>query len=146
MTKVLIGSLVFVLSTCSFAFSQQAASPTIMRLDTTEKFNTAAAKWTERTGKIVGVSLSTAVPASMNVTTFYNTLDTWPTIKLIVTPVPPRDYVVMLNGTRKNSTEQGEYIVPKGTMVQLVVSRPSIPVCKWTQRVVRDEQVICRLP
>jgi hypothetical protein len=74
------------------------------------------------------------------------TLDTWPTIKLVVMPVPPRDYVVMLNGSRKNATEQSEYIVPRGTVVELVVSRPDMKPCEWKERVVKDELVTCRLP
>jgi hypothetical protein len=145
MTRLWLGAGILV-TTCGAGIAQQAPTAAIMRLDTTEQFSAAATRWSERTGKVVGVLPATVTQVGMDLMVFEKTLDTWPTIKLIVVPTPPRDYVVMLNGVRKKTTERSEYIVPPGTMVELVVTRVDIPPCTWKHRVDTDQQVTCPLP
>jgi hypothetical protein len=55
----------------------------------------------------------------------------FPTIKISVTPAPPRDYSVMINGENCPATEKSEYKVMPGASTVRVM-RPARPVCEWS--------------
>jgi hypothetical protein len=101
--------------------------------------------WSKKTGKVIAVPVVIGA-ASFDVKNLYNELDSWPFIKLVVVPTPPRDYSIKINGKSMPATERSEYAVPVGTNVQMIVTRSDYQPCSWNGRVVKNEQVVCRLP
>jgi len=104
--------------------------------------------WIKRTGRIIVTPepLSTATAAFDIKAIILKELDSWPVIKLVVVPSPPRDYSITINGNSFPATERSEYAVSPGTNVKMIVTRSDYPPCRWDGRVIKNEQVICRLP
>jgi hypothetical protein len=73
-------------------------------------------------------------------------LEMFPNIRLVVQPVPPRDYIVEINDERYPATESGLYGVAPGT-VKVRVLRGTKPPCSWAGTVARgaDQVVSCNL-
>jgi hypothetical protein len=72
-------------------------------------------------------------------------LETFPTIRIVVQPAPPRDYSVVINGEECPATEQGVYKVPGG-WVDVRVERPGKPPCVWKGPLLKGKQeVACQL-
>jgi hypothetical protein len=67
------------------------------------------------------------------------TLERFPNIRLVVQPVPPRDYTVHINGQRYEATERGLYGVAPGR-VGVRVIRETKPPCAWEGMVLRDSE------
>lgn len=53
-----------------------------------------------------------------------------PRIKITVEPIPPIDYVILINGNLERTTEQGEYLVDEG-LTQVLVHRGEREDCTW---------------
>lgn len=68
-----------------------------------------------------------------------------PTVHVIVSPVPPRDYVVGINGKDYEASEESKYGFSPGTRVELIVKRGSMPPCVHKLVVTKDETVRCEL-
>lgn len=71
-------------------------------------------------------------------------LNKLPTIFVVVTPVPPRDYRISINGQDVQVTDKSEYGVPRGK-VKVSVIRSGKPPCTWagTLRGSQNETVNC---
>lgn len=67
-----------------------------------------------------------------------------PVIHLVVSPVPPRDYTVVINGKQYEATEESKYGVQPGP-VELAVQRESRPPCTHKLVVEKDQTVHCRM-
>jgi hypothetical protein len=65
-----------------------------------------------------------------------------PVIHLVVSPVPPRDYAVTINGTRYQATEESKYGVQPGP-VELKVERDARTPCVHKIVVRQDQTVRC---
>ncbi len=66
----------------------------------------------------------------LSVDTTTSLLERFSTIKLVVKPVPPRDYKVIVNGEECPATEAGVYkVLPGESMVNAV--RTGRPKCEW---------------
>ena len=57
-------------------------------------------------------------------------LERMPRVKVVVEPVPPRDYVIQINGEEVPVTERGEYGVDPG-LVKVKVTRTGKADCQW---------------
>jgi hypothetical protein len=81
---------------------------------------------------------------TLNLTILDGWLERFPTIHLIVQPVPPRDYNVTINGEDCPTTERGLYKVPFGR-VEVRVERTGKPSCLWNGQLVdgRTQEVAC---
>jgi hypothetical protein len=68
------------------------------------------------------------------------------TIRLTVSPAPPRDYKVVINGEKCPTTERSTYLVPPGK-VSVAVSRTGKRPCAWAGTVIvaKEQTVECRL-
>jgi hypothetical protein len=66
-----------------------------------------------------------------------------PRIHLVVNPVPPRDYVVKINGREYPATPESMYGVAPGSSVEVVVTRGTLQPCERTLVVRKDETVTC---
>jgi hypothetical protein len=73
---------------------------------------------------------------------FRAVLDRLPVIHLIVSPVPPRDYSVTINGTHYEATEESKYGVRPGP-VELIVERGAIKPCLHKLVVHQDQTIRC---
>ena len=73
-------------------------------------------------------------------------LQSYPTVHVVVDPVPPRDYKVSINGDDCPPTEKGVYKVPSGN-VQVSVTRPNKTPCSWTGNLSdgREQLIQCSL-
>jgi hypothetical protein len=140
---VLITGLILGLSAAALA---QDVRPAVMRLDTKEKVLNAVEEWSKATGKVVASPSSVFQADFSSAAALHAGLDKWPIIKLDVEPVPPRDYVVSINGQTVETTERSEYAVAPGTFVVMLVTRAKYAPCAWSGRVDRNQQVTCHLP
>lgn len=66
----------------------------------------------------------------MSLETLWPYLKRYPLIKVVVDPMPPRDYKVEINGKFYPATEQSLYGVPDGS-VSVRVLRENKPPCIW---------------
>jgi hypothetical protein len=66
-----------------------------------------------------------------------------PIIHLVVSPVPPRDYLVTINGTTYEPSEESKYGVRPGA-VELKVTRAALE-CVRNLVITKDETVRCDL-
>lgn len=57
-------------------------------------------------------------------------IQTYPVVKLVVVPVPPRDYSIRINKREQSASEAASYRVPKG-QVEVIVERAGKPPCVW---------------
>jgi hypothetical protein len=57
-------------------------------------------------------------------------LERMPRIKVIVEPVPPRDYLIHINGEKVTVTDRGEYGVMPGLVI-VKVTRAGKADCRW---------------
>jgi hypothetical protein len=62
-----------------------------------------------------------------------------PIVKIVVNPVPPRDYVVEINGVREKTTELSAYRVDAGK-VAVRVTRANKPPCTWEDELTFGEE------
>jgi hypothetical protein len=129
--------------TINIGNGQAQVEPAVVR---SKQISEAAAAWSKATGKVLAAPAKLGLVGNGSLREVYTQLDTWPVIKLVVMPVPPLDYSVSINGQTMNVTERSEYAVPPGTDVVMNVTRGSYPPCAWVGHVVKNEQVICRLP
>ncbi len=67
-----------------------------------------------------------------------------PIIEVIVSPVPPRDFVVQINGRDYPASEESKYGVRPGP-VDLVVKRGAMPPCAHKLVVTKHTVVRCNL-
>jgi hypothetical protein len=74
----------------------------------------------------------------------FSMLEHYPVLHIVVTPIPPRDYRIYINGVRQLVTEQSEYVVRYGT-IDVTVQRVGIPACTWSKEVEDDEEIDCVL-
>jgi hypothetical protein len=107
------------------------------------------------TGKIssgdVSVSLSrsdqiTELNASFSTLSLIKPLRELATIRILVTPIPPRDYRVRINNENLEPTEYSKYAVAAGD-VQVLVTRTGKPDCAWQQTVPKgaEREISCSL-
>lgn len=68
----------------------------------------------------------------------------FPVIHVIVSPVPPRDYTVVINGRRYEATEESKYGVRPGS-VDLMVERGALRPCIHKLVVHQDRDVECEM-
>lgn len=68
----------------------------------------------------------------------------FPVLHIIVTPVPPRDYTIKINGETQPVTDQSRYVVQNG-MTIVTVQRVGIPPCTWREQVDTDKEISCAL-
>ena len=105
------------------------------------------AKWSNSTGIVVATPIAETIPNQAVLKTeidLFKILDELPVIHIIVTPTPPLDYVVQINGHRYDATERSEYGVERGR-VTVVVYREGRQPCNWSGLVEQNQQVQCRL-
>lgn len=69
-------------------------------------------------------------------------LKTYPVISLVVKPVPPKDYIVQINGKPYPATDQSQYAVARGH-VEVKVERPGAKLCEWDKDIEKNEIVTC---
>jgi hypothetical protein len=71
-------------------------------------------------------------------------IERFPTIRLVVEPTPPRDYIVSINGEDCPPTERGLYKVPIGA-TNVRVERSGRAPCLWSGTLVdsRTQEVLC---
>jgi hypothetical protein len=62
----------------------------------------------------------------------FSVLISYPQIHVLVQPVPPRDYLVRVNGRTYASTEEGLYGVRADELVMVRVERMGKPPCDWS--------------
>jgi hypothetical protein len=67
-----------------------------------------------------------------------------PVIHVVVSPVPPRDYVVDINGKEYPASVESKYGVRPGLVV-LIVRRKSLKPCVHKIVVEKNETVRCKL-
>ncbi len=103
-------------------------------------------------GAVVGgVQSSTGVVTGgliprLNLNVIGPALEALPTVKIVVKPVPPRDFEVNINGKNYPATEKALYGVAPGT-VAVTVTRKGRRPCVWNGTVVSgaEQEVSCRL-
>jgi hypothetical protein len=73
-------------------------------------------------------------------------LTTYPTLHLVVQPVPPRDYSVKINGQAYSATEKALYGVAPGS-VRVRIERDGKPPCEWSGMVSEGQAqtIACKL-
>lgn len=95
--------------------------------------------WTKEVSKIFDMDISNATASSTG--GFVKRL---PIILLAVSPVPPRDYRVRINGSEYEATEASKYGVMPGA-VDIVVVRSGRPQCVFKLNVENDTKIDCEL-
>ncbi|ESY94860.1 hypothetical protein [Mesorhizobium sp. LNHC209A00] len=87
-----------------------------------------------------------AISKALEPELIYASLDRFPSIIVVVEPVPPVDYVTEINGETVTSVEKGVYRVDPGDVV-VRVTRPTHPDCLWkgTLETGAKQQVDCKL-
>ncbi|WP_316199367.1 hypothetical protein [Bradyrhizobium sp. SZCCHNS2002] len=71
-------------------------------------------------------------------------LQKYPIIHIVVNPVPPRDYVIRINGKVYEATERSEYAVKQGP-VAVEVTRKDRPPCLWRGSAKPVQEILCSL-
>ena len=73
-------------------------------------------------------------------------IERYATVRLDVTPIPPRDYKVVINGEDCPATERAVYRVVPGA-VAVEVTRIGKPACNWSGSIAsgREQLVNCAL-
>jgi hypothetical protein len=69
-------------------------------------------------------------------------LERFPILHVVVQPVPPRDYVIVINGERQVATEESKYAVERGRRTNVRVTRVGRPPCIWGPKLVEDDEEI----
>jgi hypothetical protein len=73
-------------------------------------------------------------------------LERFPILHVVVEPIPPRDYVILINGERQVATEESKYAVGRGKRTSVRVTRAGRPPCIWGPKLVEDdEEILCSL-
>jgi hypothetical protein len=93
--------------------------------------------WTKEVSKIFTMSNATASSSGGIIRRF-------PIIILAVTPVPPRDYRVRINGSEYEATEASKYGVMPGS-VEIAIVRSGRPQCAFKLNVQSDLKLDCEL-
>lgn len=64
----------------------------------------------------------------------FGLLSEFPTIHVAVSPLPPRDYNVVIDGTNFGVPPKDFFKVPSDTDVTVIVTRSGKPACQWQGR------------